>query len=90
MTSGEVGVFKKIYDGETAAAFSTAAVSVDNAVDGDDVYVSTEGATAEFAAADIGEGIAVKITGLKLAGADADKYLLESSEYETTADLQRS
>ena len=87
VTSGEVGVFKKIYDGETAAAFSTAAVSVDNAVDGDDVYVSTEGATAEFAAADIGEGIAVKITGLKLAGADADKYLLESSEYETTADI---
>lgn len=84
---GTVGVFSKVYDGEKGAAISTPAIAVNNAVEGDEVYVTTKDASAEFETAQTGEELTVSVSGLALSGADSDKYVLESDTVEVKSSI---
>ena len=80
-------VFDKAFDGEATALFTAETIALENAVEGDDVYISTKDAAAEFAAAEVGEDIEVKISGLKLAGADSGKYTLAEDTADAKANI---
>ena len=66
-------VADKTADGTTAAALTAPGTAV-GIVAGDAVAVNAAGAQARFAQAAAGTGIAVDVTGLALAGADAGNY----------------
>lgn len=78
-----VTVSDKTYDGTTAAAIATRALS--GIVGTDDV--SLAGGTAVFQDANVGAGKTVTISGLTLTGADASKYQLSSTTLTTSASI---
>lgn len=81
-----IEIWNKKYDGTTAAKIIGSAYAVKNAIDGDDVYVDTSAATAEFENADAGENKKVTVSGLKLSGKAAANYTLEA-QAESAADI---
>ena len=85
--AGEISVWSKAHDGTTDAKFVADTYSVKSALAGDEVYIDTKNAKAEFESADVGTGIKVSISGLELSGADAGTYALASDTAETTADI---
>jgi hypothetical protein len=66
----------KVYDGNTTATLDLSGATLVGVLPGDDVTLETSGASAAFAAENVGAGKEVTITGLTLSGADAGKYLL--------------
>ena len=66
----------KVYDGTTVATINSNNVVLNGVLAGDVVGVSTNGYTANFASANVGNGIAVTVSGLVLTGASANNYTL--------------
>jgi hypothetical protein len=75
----------KTYDATTAATLNTAGAALVGVFSGDGVTLGTAGATGTFASNDVGAGIAVKLSGLGLSGAQAGDYVL--TEPATTANI---
>lgn len=75
-----VTIKDKIYDGTKTADFAdTPALDPDDLTKGAEVQLSGI-PKAEFILANAGKNIPVKISGLSLVGADADKYILDLSQ----------
>lgn len=75
-----VTIKDKIYDGTKTADFAdTPALDPDDLTEGTNVQLSGL-PKAEFILANAGKNIPVKISGLSLVGADADKYILDLSQ----------
>jgi filamentous hemagglutinin family protein len=70
----------KVYDGSLAAGVTYG----DNRLAGDQLLV---GGTASFADKNVGNGKAVSVSGIFLAGADAGNYALSNSTANTTASI---
>ncbi|MBO9709080.1 MAG: filamentous hemagglutinin N-terminal domain-containing protein [Caulobacter sp.] len=66
----------KVYDSTTAATLNTAGLSIFGALAGDDVQVSSSGATGTFATKNVGTNIAVTVSGFTLSGAAAANYVV--------------
>ena len=90
LTIESISVYDKAADGTTSAVINESSIVLSEVNVGDDVYVDIDNAAAEFAQAEIGEGIAVTITNLALTGPDADKYTLEPSVAQTTANIKET
>ncbi len=77
VTSG-VTANNKVYNGNTTATISATGVVLNGVLAGDaaNVSLSTSGATATFASASVGNGIAVAVSGLTLTGSTAANYTL--------------
>jgi hypothetical protein len=72
----------KVYDGNTAATVTL----TDNRIAGDELSLVNTGAA--FADADVGDGKAISVTGIQIAGgADSGNYLLTTDGAATTADI---
>lgn len=83
-------VFDKVADETTNATINTSSLVFDGMILGDDVSINLENATATFTQAEVGENIAVNVTGLALTGADAGNYNLTNNEISTTANIKDS
>lgn len=66
----------KIYDTTTLATIDTSATSLSGLVAGDVVILNRSGATGTFATRNVGNGIAVTVTGFTLGGPDIGNYQL--------------
>jgi len=78
----------KIYDGNTDAVVDFTGYELHTPVSGDVVSLDTSGYTAHFGTKDAGTAIAVTVTGVMLAGADAGNYTV-SQPAGLTADINR-
>jgi hypothetical protein len=74
----------KVYDGTTAATVTLS----DNRLSGD--VLTTAYTSASFAAANVGTGKQVTVTGISLSGADAGNYSLTATTASTTADITQA
>ena len=77
----------KVFDGTADATVSNDSLS--GVLTGDNVNLSTSGATIAFADADAGTGKSVTATGLSLSGSEAGNYLLTGAVPAMTADISR-
>jgi hypothetical protein len=70
----------KVYDGTTTATISSNAVVLTGVVAGDvaSVSLSTNGYAANFASANVGNSIAVSVSGLSLTGSASGNYVLSA------------
>jgi hypothetical protein len=75
----------KVYDATTAATLNTANAVLAGVLGGDTVTLNAAGATGAFASKDVGNGIAVAVSGLTLAGGQASDYTL--TQPTTTANI---
>ena len=75
ITSG-ITANNKVYSGTTTATLSSNTVVLSGVVNGDTLSLNTNGYAANFASAGVGNGIAVSVTGLTLAGASNADYTL--------------
>lgn len=88
LTISALKVYDKLADGNNSAIINASSAVLDGINVGDDVKLNIGAAKAEFAQAEAGDNIAVKITGLSLTGKDAAKYTLSTSEFDTTANIK--
>jgi MBG domain (YGX type)/YDG domain len=65
-----------VYDGTTAATISSNSVVLVGVINGDSVSLVTNGYTANFATANVGQNIPVSVSGLTLSGTSAGNYTL--------------
>jgi endonuclease YncB( thermonuclease family) len=75
ITSG-ITANNKVYDRTTTATLSSNTVVLAGVITGDTATLNTNGYTANFASANVGNGITVTVTGLTLTGASAANYAL--------------
>src|SRR5207244_13395363 len=68
LTVSGVTAANKVYDSTTTAALNTGSAALVGVVSGDTVTLSTAGATGSFAIKDVGNGIAVTVSGRTLGG----------------------
>jgi hypothetical protein len=66
----------KVYNGTTNATLSSNNVVLSGVISGDTATLNTNGYVANFASAGVGNGIAVSVSALTLAGASAANYTL--------------
>ncbi|MGH8019772.1 MAG: MBG domain-containing protein [Opitutaceae bacterium] len=76
LTVSGVTASDRAYDSTTAASLSIAGATLNGLATGDVVQLSTSGATAAFANANVGANKPVTASGLTLTGADAGNYTL--------------
>jgi hypothetical protein len=69
-------VADKVYDGGIAATLTRGTAALAGLFSGDAVTLDTSVATAVFASKDVGTNVSVKLSGLKLGGAQAADYLV--------------
>src|ERR671914_369383 len=75
--AGSFSADDKVYDGTAAATIkSDPAPALDGVIEGDDVSLNGEAATASFADKQVGQDKLVTATGFELAGPDAANYTL--------------
>ncbi|MGA2281541.1 MAG: YDG domain-containing protein, partial [Verrucomicrobiota bacterium] len=88
MVTANIGITAndKVYDGTMAATISSNNVVLNGVLGGDAVSLSTNGYTANFASAGVGNGIGVTVSGLTLTGASATNYTL-AQPVELTANI---
>lgn len=90
LTIEAVSVFDKAADSSVSAIINPTSIVLSGINVGDSVALNIEDAVAEFEQAEIGEAIPVKISHLSLTGPDADKYVLASTEFITSANIKES
>jgi hypothetical protein len=73
--SSGISANNKVYDGTPGATITSNNVALPGVLAGDTVNLTTNGYIANFTSAGAGNGIAVTVTGLKLAGASAANYV---------------
>ena len=83
-----INVFDKAYDETTDAVINETSAVLDGVISGDVVLVDLSLASANFASAQVGDGISVEITGLAINGEDAGNYTLINDTYTTTASIK--
>lgn len=83
-----INVFDKAYDETTNAVINETSAVLDGVISGDVVLVDLSVASANFASAQVGDGISVEITGLAINGEDAGNYILLNDTYITTASIK--
>jgi hypothetical protein len=76
----------KVYNGTTTATVDATNAKLAGVVTGDTVTVDATGATGTFASKDVGTGITVTVSGLTLAGPQANDYTL-TQPVTTTANI---
>jgi hypothetical protein len=77
----------KVFDGTAAATVTN--VSLSGVLAGDNVSLSTSGATIAFADENVGTSKTVTATGLALTGSEAANYILSGAVPAMTADISR-
>ncbi len=79
----------KVYDGTTTATLNSSGAALGGLVAADVGHVSLASGTGVFATSNVGNNIAVTVTGLNLSGADAGDYILPTANYPRglTADI---
>jgi len=90
VTVTQLKVFDKVADTTTDATINESSLVIDGMILGDDLTVDFENATATFATAEVGDNIAVNISGLVLAGEHANNYNLTNAEFATTASIKET
>ncbi|WP_219928742.1 YDG domain-containing protein [Flavobacterium pallidum] len=80
----------KPYDGNNTATLNTGSAAVTNVISPDVVTVNSAGASATFATANAGNGIAVTVIGFTLNGVDAVNYHLVSQPSGLTANITKA
>ncbi|WP_298152525.1 YDG domain-containing protein [Flavobacterium sp.] len=80
----------KTYDGNNTATLNTGSAAVSGVIAPDDVTVNSGSATATFATANAGNGIAVTAFGFSLNGVDAGNYNLVSQPSGLTANITKA
>ena len=88
LTLSQTEIADKVYDGSTAATLTNAG-TLKNVVANDEVKTTLTGVTAAFADKNAGQGKTVTVSNLGLAGADADNYVLDSTQTATATILPR-
>jgi hypothetical protein len=76
LTVTGITVSNKVYDRTTAATLNTANAKLAGVLGSDVVTLSTAGATGTFASRDVGNSIAVTVSGLTIGGPQAGDYML--------------
>jgi polygalacturonase len=76
LTVSGLTISNKVYDGTAAATLITNGYALNTVIGGDVVTLVTNGYTANFASANVANGITVTVTGLSLGGAQATNYTL--------------
>ena len=89
-TVTQLNVFDKVADTTTDATINESSLVIDGMILGDDLTVDFENAAATFATAEVGDNIAVNISGLVLAGEHANNYNLTNAEFATTASIKET
>src|SRR5579862_1083294 len=84
--SGEVGA-NKVYDGGITAAVAFTSAVLNGVIGSDHVNLAAGNYTATFSDANVGNGKAVTIAGLKLTGMDSANYALGTPQATTTANI---
>ena len=79
-----LAITDKVYDGDTGARITL----TDNRVAGDALTLTA--AAANYADRNAGTGIAVSVTGLSATGTDAANYLLSTTSFTTSANINRA
>lgn len=79
-----LAVSDKVYDGDTGARI----VLSDDRVSGDTLTLSA--AAANYADRNAGTGIGVSVTGITVSGADAANYVLSTTSFSTSANINRA
>ena len=77
----------KVYDGITTATIDTSAASLTGLVSGDNVTLSTVGATGTFVSKNVGTAVTVDVTGLSISGTAAGNYTLTGTSAVTSANI---
>ncbi|MBQ2613906.1 MAG: S-layer homology domain-containing protein [Clostridia bacterium] len=81
-------VFDKLYDETTDAVINEGSVVFEGILSGDVVMLDLTGVTATFATAEVGDNIAVTISGLALKGEEGGNYQLTDTTFQTTASIK--
>ena len=87
LTITSITASNKVYDGTSTATIDTSSASLTGLVSGDNVTLSTVGATGTFASKNVGTGETVNVTGLSISGADAGNYTLTGTSAVTSANI---
>ncbi|GHV13446.1 hypothetical protein AGMMS49938_08030 [Fibrobacterales bacterium] len=77
----------KVYDGYTYASISALGARVNGVLPADELNVSIQAGTSQFASANTGVGVAVNFSGYSLIGAAAGNYTLASQPAGVTANI---
>ena len=85
LTVGAVLAENKVYDDNTTATIVTSGAMLVGVKNGDELTLSSSGATGTFASKDVANGIVVTVAGLTISGAKAGDYTL--TQPTTTADI---
>lgn len=86
----DIKVFDKNYDGTTDAVINEASASLTGLIAGDVLMLDFSDALAAFSSGEIGDGIEVTITGIKISGDEAENYNLTSDTFITYASIKAS
>lgn len=85
ISTDNCAAISKVYDGKTDATVTDKNYSLSGIADGHDVKLTYE--KAEFNSADVKKATKVTVSGLKLIGADADKYALSVDSFQCKASV---
>lgn len=80
-----LGVNTKEYDGTTTGTIDTSSIVFDGVLSGDDLSITADSVV--FASADVGENIAVSVTGIVLSGSAAANYELLTTSFDTVGTI---
>ena len=90
LSVGGLQVFDKLADGTTAGTVNASSAVLSGLVEGDNVTLDTSNLTATFASAELGQDIAVTISGIAITGTDAGNYALATTTFQTTASIKET
>lgn len=85
VTIKNIAAKDKIYNDTTVAAFDATGATIDGLIEGDTVTIDSSSASAAFADKKVGTDKTVTFTGLKLTGAKASNYMVQSVDTATAA-----
>src|SRR5205814_1469924 len=85
LTVSGITAANKPYDRSTSATIDTGGASLQGVISGDTVTLDVSGGVGTFATRNVGNGIAVAISGLSIGGADVGNYSL--SQPNTSANI---
>jgi hypothetical protein len=85
LTVTGIFAYDKVYNGNTVATFNAGSAALVGVYNGDTVTLDTSSAAGAFATKDVGQNIAVSVSGLALAGAQAGDYTL--AQFATKANI---
>jgi uncharacterized repeat protein (TIGR03803 family) len=85
LTVSGITAADKVYNGNTLATLNTTGAALAGVLSGDVVTLGTSGASGTFASKNVGQNVAVSVSGLTLSGTQAGDYTL--TQPTTTANI---